>query len=134
VAVFGTRKRSRTKEVRQAAEQAWDQLVSALESAGDAARTAGRRTQDYADGAQSRAGAAAEEARKRTGKALDALAGRRSPLQWEWIVGAAVGGLVLGWLAAAGAKRAIATSTEAIDETTVRVSAKPLDPSVSPQY
>jgi hypothetical protein len=136
VSVFRTHRTSRAREAQQVAEQVWDRLATALETAGDAARSAGRRTYDYADDARSSAGAAAEEARRRAGAAIDAIAGRRTPLRWEWIVGAAVTGLVIGWLAAAGAGRAIATaeSNEARADLMRDEAARPLDSAASPEF
>lgn len=65
-----------------------------------------------ADGAGSSVASATGEARRRAGEALDALAGRRRRTRWEWVAGAAVLGLIVGWVAAAGARRA-ATEIEA---------------------
>jgi hypothetical protein len=116
------------------AEDAWDHLVSAVENAGDAARSAGRRTYDETGG---RASAVAGEARRRAGAALDALAGRRPRLHWEWIAGAAVAGLVVGWVAAAGTRKATSGAQsgpgrrrhlESVSTT------EPLDTSASPEY
>ena len=142
--MFGTRRSSRTREAQHVAEQAWEQMVTALESAGDAARSAGRRTSKLADGAQSRAGsaaskasAAAEEARKRAGAAVDALAGRRAPKRWSWILGAAAAGLAFGWLMAAGARKAISTMHGQGDESdTERLieENRPVNASVSTEF
>jgi hypothetical protein len=125
---------NRANRAQRVAEEAWDQLVSAVDNAGDAARSAGRRTYDEAG---SRASAVAGEARRRAGAALDALAGRRPRLHWEWIAGAAVVGLVVGWVAAGGARKAVGDS--AVDTSGRRhlesvSSTDTLDSSASPEY
>ena len=46
---MGSQWSGRTREAERVAGQAWDELVSAFESGGDAARTVARRTADIAD-------------------------------------------------------------------------------------
>jgi hypothetical protein len=127
------RSKSRARAAQRVAEDAWDHLVSGVESAGEAARSAGRRTYDETG---NRASAAAGEARRRAGAALDALAGRRPRMHWEWVAGAAVAGLVIGWFAAAGSRRANGHSrSEPAGRHLESVgSTDPLDTSASPEY
>lgn len=106
----------RTREAEHVAGQAWDELVSAIESGGDAARTLARRTTDLADDAGDRIRPALHESRRRAGAALEALSGRRPPIQWEWILAAAVAGAVVGWAAGALTRRA-AEEQFILDET-----------------
>lgn len=100
--MFATHLMERRRKPQRMTDQAWAQLVSAVGSAGDAARLAGRRTSHLANGAGHRMGPATEEARYRAMAAVDALAGRRrQPTPWAWIAGAAAAGVALGWLAGA---------------------------------
>lgn len=113
---------ARSREAERAAGQAWDELVSAIESGGDAARTLARRTADLADDAGDRLRPAVRESRRRAGAAMNALSGRRPPIQWEWILAAAIGGAVIGWVAGALTRRAaeeqfILDETAAVNET-----------------
>jgi hypothetical protein len=119
---MGSHWSGRTREAERAAGQAWDELVSAIESGGDAARTLARRTADFADDAGDRLRPALHESRRRAGAAMNALSGRRPPIQWEWILAAAVGGAVLGWVAGTLTRRAaeeqfILDETAAVNET-----------------
>ena len=129
------KKKSRTERI---AEDAWSNLVSAVESAGDAARSVGKRTServqdlahDFADEASSRAGSAssrvgsassrvgsaADEARARASAALDALSGRKPRKPWGWIAVAVLGGAALGWAAAASGTKAIATAVDKLSD------------------
>ena len=135
----------RTREAERLAEDAWENLVSAMESAGHTARTVKRRTADLADEVQSRARSAADDAQdkarnaadraqgrarsaadraqdkvstaadeawRRATAAVDALAGRRAPIPWGWIAGAAVAGAVIGWVSAAAVRRALAAASD----------------------
>ncbi|MBO4210761.1 hypothetical protein [Micromonospora echinofusca] len=109
--MFGSNLLDRRKKTERIADQAWQQLVSAVNSAGDSlrdtARSTGRGTSHLADEAGDRVGAAADEAWHRATRAFDALAGRRPGLPWAWLVGAAVVGAAIGW-AAGSAARAVA--------------------------
>jgi ElaB/YqjD/DUF883 family membrane-anchored ribosome-binding protein len=71
------KRKSRTERV---ADEAWDNLVSAIESAGDAARSVGRRTaglaSDFADEAQSRFKDGASSAKDRASSVRDAAKDR----------------------------------------------------------
>jgi hypothetical protein len=103
---MGSRWSGRTREAERAAGQAWDELVSAIESGGDSAKSFARRTADLADDATDRLRPALHESRRRAGGALDALSGRRAPIQWELILAAAIGGAVVGWVAGALTRKA----------------------------
>jgi ElaB/YqjD/DUF883 family membrane-anchored ribosome-binding protein len=97
---------ARTRDAERLANQAWDELVAAVESGGDTARTLARRTADLADEAQDRFGDAAFEARRRALAARDALAGRQPAPPWGALIAAAAAGAVIGWLAAVAVRRA----------------------------
>ena len=119
---MGSHWSGRTREAERVAGQAWDELVSAIESGGDAARTLARRTADIADDAGDRLRPAVHESRRRAGAAMNALSGRRPPIQWEWILAAAIGGAVVGWVAGTLTRRAaeeqfIMDETAAVNET-----------------
>jgi ElaB/YqjD/DUF883 family membrane-anchored ribosome-binding protein len=101
--MFGNGKARKAERV---AESAWDHLVSAVESAGESARSATRRGTDLVDEAQDKVSTVTDEARRRANAALDALAGRRPETPWGLIAAAIAAGAVLGWAAAAAAGRA----------------------------
>jgi hypothetical protein len=112
----------RTREAERIAGQAWDDLVSAIESGGNAARTLARRSAGLADEAGGRLGPAVRESRRRAGAAAAALAGRRAPIQWELILAAGIAGLVVGWVAGTLTRRAaeeqfILDETAAVNDT-----------------
>ena len=94
--MFGQRRAARAQS---AAEDAWNALVAAWESARD-------RTGDLLEGTSDRVGSATDEARRRAGAALDALAGRRPSTPWNLVLGALAVGAVVGWIAAAAVGRA----------------------------
>jgi hypothetical protein len=127
--MFAVRRTSRARSAQRVAEDAWEHLLAAVESAGDTAKSAKKKSQNVADGMGSSVTAAADEARRRAGAALDALAGRRTRTHWEWVAGAVVAGLVVGWFAAAGARKA---TTE--QEPAQAPEKDALDASVSPEY
>jgi hypothetical protein len=104
--MFGTQ--SRRKQAVKTAEDAWDYLVSAVDSAGDAAKSAGKRTAHIADDTSSRVSSAADEAWHRASRALDALGGKRTSPSWLWLIGAVAAGAAIGWAAATAGPRAIA--------------------------
>lgn len=87
------------------AGQAWESLVSAIESAGDTTRHTRRRASSFVDEASTRVGSSANEARKRASRALDALAGRPTPPPWGLLAIVAAAAAVGGWLAAGTIKR-----------------------------
>jgi ElaB/YqjD/DUF883 family membrane-anchored ribosome-binding protein len=103
----GTHLLNRGNKLDSAADQAWSQLVSAVNSAGDTARQAKRQTSHLADEAGDRIGPVADEAWSRASAALEALAGRRPSLPWAWIVGAGAVGVALGWLAGNATRAAV---------------------------
>lgn len=90
------------------AGDAWDQMLSLA----DSAKYAGRRT---AGGALSGAGGTADEARRRAALAFDALAGRRAPVPWAWLVAAAAVGAAVGWAAGTASRAAIARMGDSAD-------------------
>jgi hypothetical protein len=81
----------RGRDAERITEQAWHNLVSAIESAGET-------TKD-------RVGSAAHEAGQRARAALDALAGRRKEPHWATIAGLTAAGFAIGWLAATASRR-----------------------------
>ena len=89
---------SKTAKAQQLAEDAWDALVSTWESARD-------RTGDLVGDTQERVGTAKDEAWRRAGAALDALAGRRPSKPWALLFAAVAAGAALGWVAAAAIGR-----------------------------
>ncbi|MFV2083015.1 hypothetical protein [Micromonospora sp. LOL_021] len=99
--MFATNLMERRHKPQRVTDQAWAQLVSAVDSAGDAARLARRHTSNLATDTGARMGPASAEARHRARAAVDALAGRRRAMPWAWLAGAAAAGVALGWLAGA---------------------------------
>jgi len=106
--MFATNLLEHRRKPDRVADQTWDQLVSAVGSAGDAVRSVRRHAPFLGGGGGGRMGPAAGEARQRAMAAVDALAGRRPGLPWAWIAGASAVGVALGWLASAMAKAAVA--------------------------
>jgi hypothetical protein len=94
--MFG-RQETRVRKAERIAGQAWEQLVSTVDQAGTATRSARRRAANRADDMSDRVGSATRQARKRAGLAYDALAGRRQTRSWGWLAGAAAVGAVIGW-------------------------------------
>lgn len=117
--MFGSTLLDRRSRPERITDQAWQQLVSALDSAGDtvkdAARSARRNGSGLADDATGLVGSAAEEARRRASLAFDALAGRRPALPWTLLIAAALAGAALGW-AAGTAARAAGSRVRELDE------------------
>jgi hypothetical protein len=105
--MFGSSTLSRRGSGEQIVEQAWQQLVARVASAGDMARSATRSSARLADNMGGRVTSVTDEARYRANAALDALAGRRPGLPWSWIAAAAGIGVAVG--VAAGAASGIAT-------------------------
>jgi hypothetical protein len=99
--MFG-RQSSRTRAERIAG-QAWDNLVSAVDNAGSATRSATRSAKRHAltmmDDASDRVGSGTKEARRRANAALDALSGRRQRTPWGWLAAATLVGAAAGWVA-----------------------------------
>jgi len=112
--MFGTQ--SRRKQAVKTAEDAWAHLISAVDSAGDAAKLAGKRTASFADDASSRVSSAADEAWHRANRALDALGGKRTTPSWLWLIGAVAAGAAIGWAAATAGPRAIAAVEDKLSQ------------------
>ncbi|MFE9692797.1 hypothetical protein [Micromonospora sp. NPDC005806] len=117
--MFGTTLLDRRSKPERIADQAWEQLLSAVSSAGDSvrdvARSARRNGSGLADDATDLVGTAADEARRRASLAVDALAGRRPALPWSMLIAAALAGAALGW-AAGTAARAAGSRLRELDE------------------
>jgi hypothetical protein len=96
--MFGTQ-RSRSRKAEKIAGQAWNNLVSAVDSAGSATRSAGRRAATMVDDASDRVGTGAAEARRRANAAMDALSGRKPRTPWGWLAAATLVGAAFGWVA-----------------------------------
>ncbi|MET9299406.1 hypothetical protein [Micromonospora aurantiaca (nom. illeg.)] len=117
--MFGSNLLDRRGKAERVADQAWQNLLSAVGSAGDsvrdATRTARRSSSGLADDATDLVGSAADEARRRASLAFDALAGRRPALPWTLLIAAALTGAAIGW-AAGTAARAAGSRDRAADE------------------
>ncbi|PWR09426.1 hypothetical protein DKT69_31040 [Micromonospora sicca] len=117
--MFGSILLDRRTRPERIADQAWQQLVSTVSSAGDSvrdtARSARRGGSGLADDATDLVGAAAEEARRRATLAFDALAGRRPALPWALLISAALVGAALGWAAGTAARAAGSRDAEEIE-------------------
>jgi hypothetical protein len=111
--------KKRKRRAESVAEEAWDHLVSALDSArsfggsvkGRAGDLAGEASDRYGT-ASERVGSVSSEAWTRANRALDALSGRKQRTPWGWIAVAALGGVALGWAVAASAPKAIQAASE----------------------
>jgi ElaB/YqjD/DUF883 family membrane-anchored ribosome-binding protein len=130
------RQHSRTRRAERIAGQAWDELVGTVDGASATARTRARNARheamNRADDMSDRVGSAAKEARRRAGRAYDALAGRTPPRPWGWLAAAAAVGVVVGWIgtlfgremAARGDLRALTDSVteqeRAVDRAVIR--------------
>ncbi|GAB3153003.1 hypothetical protein GCM10027290_45110 [Micromonospora sonneratiae] len=108
--MFATSLLDRRSKPERIADQAREQMLTAINSAGDTARDTVRSAKRVAthltDGAGNRVGPVANEAWYRATSAVDALAGRRPGLPWAWVAGAALAGAVVGW--------AVGTVTQAV--------------------
>jgi hypothetical protein len=130
--MFGKKRKSKAEQV---AQDAWDNLVSAMESAGDSARstarsvgssagdtarTVGRRTSglasDFAGQVEDKATDFAGEAWARAANAFDALAGRKPRRPWGWIVLGVLGGVAVGYAAASQAPKAVSAAMDKFSE------------------
>jgi hypothetical protein len=89
---------SKTTKAQEIAEDAWDALVSTWESARD-------RTGDMVVDTTDVVGSAKDEAWRRAGNALDALAGRSPTKPWALLFAAVAAGAALGWVAATAISR-----------------------------
>ena len=90
---------SRRHKAERVAGQAWNNLVSAVDNAGTATRSATRRAATMVDGASDRVGSGTAEARRRANAAMDALAGRPPRKPWGWLAAATLVGAAVGWAA-----------------------------------
>ncbi|PZG08289.1 hypothetical protein C1I95_30130 [Micromonospora craterilacus] len=117
--MIGTNLLERRSKPERITDQAWQHLVSAVNTAGDSirdtARSARHTSAGLADGAGDLVGSAADEARHRATRAFDALAGRRPALPWTLLVGAALVGAAIGW-AAGTAARAAGSHDRAVED------------------
>ncbi|MEV1330631.1 hypothetical protein AB0J20_13755 [Micromonospora costi] len=118
--MFGTTLLDRRSRPERIADQAWQHLASAVNSAGnsvrDTARSARRGGHRLGDGAGDLVGTAAEEARRRASLAFDALAGRRPALPWTLLIAAALIGAAVGWAAGTAARAAGSRDDRAVDD------------------
>ena len=118
--MFGTRLLDRRSRPERIADQAWEHLVAAVNSAGDsarsnasdAARSARRKGYQLTDGASDRIGSVTDEAWRRANRAVDALAGRRPGLPWGVLIGAGLVGAAIGWATSTAARTAIAARSD----------------------
>lgn len=115
--------KKRKKRAESVAEDAWDHLVAAVESARSVGGSVKDRAFDLADEASSRyssasdrVGSAADEAWGRASLAFDALSGRRQRTPWGWIAVALLGGVAVGWAVAASAPKAIQAAQERLKD------------------
>jgi len=113
--MFG-KKDTRARRAERIAGQAWSTLVSAVDDAGSATRTATRtarnRAVSTADDVGDRVGSATREARRRANRAYDALAGRPAPRPWGWLAAVGLVGVAVGWVATAFGRQLAARSDE----------------------
>jgi hypothetical protein len=125
--------KKRKRRAESVAEEAWDHLVSALDSARSFGGTVKDRASDLAGEASDRYGTASQrvgsayhttservgsagnEARKRASLALDALSGRSPRTPWGWIAVAVLGGVAVGWAVAASAPKALQAAQAAAE-------------------
>ncbi|MFI6266077.1 hypothetical protein [Micromonospora sp. NPDC051006] len=118
--MFGTNLVDRRTKPERIADQAWQQLISAVNAAGDSvrdtARSARRGGHRLGDEAGDLVGSAADEARHRASLAFDALAGRRPALPWTLLIGAALVGAAVGWAAGTAARAAGSREDRAADD------------------
>ncbi|MFC8619968.1 hypothetical protein ACFT9M_26640 [Micromonospora purpureochromogenes] len=116
--MFGSNLLERRSKPERIADQAWQQLVSAVGSAGDSVRDTARsvRGGTHLSDAGDLVGSAADEARRRATLAFDALAGRRPALPWTLLISAALVGAAIGWAAGTAARAAGSRDGRAIDD------------------
>jgi ElaB/YqjD/DUF883 family membrane-anchored ribosome-binding protein len=129
--------KKRRRRAESVAEEAWDNLVSALDharafggtvkdrasdlrgrasdladEASDRYGTASHRVGSAYSTASDRVGSASAEARRRANSALDALSGKRQRKPWGWIAVAVLGGVAVGWAVAAAAPKVIQAASD----------------------
>jgi hypothetical protein len=99
--MFGRHARSHRAD--RIAGLAWENLTSAVDSAGSSTRSASKRAVGMLDQTSNRVGVRAKRASKEAGRranaAYDALAGRRQPTPWGWLAAAGLVGAAFGWVA-----------------------------------
>jgi len=115
---------NRTSRKQALAGQAWNNLVTTVESAGHSTRHAGRRAAGFVDTASGRVGSGAKEARERANRAFDALAGKRAPAPWGLLALVAAVGAAAGWVVAVFGRR---LAPAAHDELADLVNETPVD-------
>ncbi len=123
--MFGTNLLDRRGRTERIADQAWEHLVAAVNSAGetvrdaalDTAQSARSATAGLTDDARDRVGSVADEAWQRASRAFDALAGRRPGLPWAYLIGAGLVGVAIGWAAGTAARTAMARDNTALGST-----------------
>ena len=91
--MFG-RLETRRRRAEQIAEQAWDHLTEAVESAEESIRR-------QHGGTSKRITTGTREARRRAAVAYEALTGRRRRTPWEWFAAATLVGAAAGWVVTA---------------------------------
>jgi hypothetical protein len=115
--MFGSNLLERRSKPERIADQAWHQLLSAVDSAGDSVRDAARSVRDSGlTDAGDLVGSTADEARRRATLAFDALAGRRPALPWALLISAALVGAAIGWAAGTAARAAGSQGDRSADD------------------
>jgi len=110
------KKDTRARKAERIAGQAWSTLVSAVDDAGSATRSATRtarsRAASTADDVGDRVTSVTREARRRANRAYDALAGRPAPRPWGWLAAIGLVGVAVGWVATVFGRQIAARSDE----------------------
>ncbi|MEV4483403.1 hypothetical protein AB0K04_25315 [Micromonospora coxensis] len=115
--MFGNNLLERRSKPERIADQAWQQLVSTVGSAGDSVRDAAKSVRGGGlSDAGDLVGSAADEARRRATLAFDALAGRRPALPWTLLISAALVGAAIGWAAGTAARAAGSRDGRSVDD------------------
>ncbi|SCG39472.1 hypothetical protein [Micromonospora halophytica] len=116
--MFGSNLLERRSKPERIADQAWQQLVTTVGSAGDSVRDATRSVRGGGPltDAGDLVGSAADEARRRATLAFDALAGRRPALPWALLISAALVGAAIGWAAGTAARAAGSRDGRRVDD------------------
>ncbi|TDB70893.1 MULTISPECIES: hypothetical protein [unclassified Micromonospora] len=116
--MFGSNLLERRSKPERIADQAWQQLLAAVGSAGDSVRDAATSVREGAHLSEAGdvVGSAADEARRRATLAFDALAGRRPALPWTLLISAALAGAAIGWAAGTAARAAGSRADRDVDD------------------
>ncbi|MEV0807102.1 hypothetical protein [Micromonospora sp. NPDC050200] len=116
--MFGSNLLERRSKPERIADQAWQQLVTAVSSAGDSVRDTARSVRGGTNlsGAGDLVGSAADQARRRATLAVDALAGRRPALPWTLLISAALVGAAIGWAVGTAARAAGSRDGGVVDD------------------